>query len=923
MLRKDKQGSPDSSGSSRLPQMAKQLEVSLYRDAPSFEAYRDMSTLKHRLQQIAVEVSRKTRNPGESSSSNPSRQMSSRQPGYPPDPRHNSTRSDSASPYGHMPPSGHNPNGHNPNNMNRPMNGGVMPAAPPMQQGNNRHGYDQRGSSGGVPNHQANGGGRRQNNDPDMKTRIRHKQQRLLLLHHSAKCTAEDGRCTVTPHCSDMKRLWRHMEACKDNQCTVAHCFSSRAILSHYRKCRDPSCPACGPVRETVRKNKTPHGSSSRQPASTGPMMNNMMGVDHLASSTNGSYPPARRTPVNQPPPHQQNSSYNNVARQDSQPIPPVPPPPPPPQQQPPQQPPQQQPYPNAENQSFGQDDSTYRHRNSDPARNVGSGSRPGENAAAPPAAHQPAPDQNRGGEPREQDMQKIRHKQQRLLLLRHASRCQHVSDCPVTPHCASMKQLWEHIAQCKNPECTVQHCMSSRYVLSHYRRCRDSRCPVCGPVRDMIKKQARSDGPQSPGSNNRSSDRNSFDGPGMDESSAQQMSMQSTSSSPPSQREAKRRKSDMNQPVSNPSSMPPAVASSAPVKTESAPPASNPERVSSKQGAKSLQKGGGDFSLLSSFTIHQLETHLEALNRKTQLAPSRFKAKCIDLLKGLQTHQHGWVFNAPVDPIELNLPDYFDIIKKPMDLGTVLKKLEGGTYRSIDEFECDVNMTFDNATTYNEPGSVVYGMAQELKVKFSADYKLFLEALEEEEQKRRQNDKACKLCGCEKLLFEPPVYFCNGMNCQNQRIRRNSHFYIGGNNQYFWCNPCFNELDEKIPIELADMSTMKSDLIKKKNDEVHEESWVHCDSCQSWVHQICGLFNTRQNKEQHSEYSCPKCLLEKRKTVAKNPSTKPLAATDLPRTTLSEWIEKSIMKKVERKKRQLAEEKAQSDVRIRFCQAC
>jgi E1A/CREB-binding protein len=110
-------------------------------------------------------------------------------------------------------------------------------------------------------------------------------------------------------------------------------------------------------------------------------------------------------------------------------------------------------------------------------------------------------------------------------------------------------------------------------------------------------------------------------------------------------------------------------------------------------------------------------------------------------------------------------------------------------------------------------------------------------------------------------------------------------------------------------------MTIMKNDLIKKKNDEVHEESWVQCDSCERWVHQICGLFNSRQNKEHHSEYYCPRCLLEKRKTTDITPGIKPLSAADLPRTTLSEWLEQSITKKVEQRKRELAEEKSQTEV--------
>ena len=109
---------------------------------------------------------------------------------------------------------------------------------------------------------------------------------------------------------------------------------------------------------------------------------------------------------------------------------------------------------------------------------------------------------------------QVLRHQQQRLLLLRHAAKCPHENGkCPVTPHCAGMKRLWKHIADCKDQkvksllhrtliptleffsnvnslrssQCLVPHCVSSRYVLSHYHRCKDSRCPVCMPVREAI----------------------------------------------------------------------------------------------------------------------------------------------------------------------------------------------------------------------------------------------------------------------------------------------------------------------------------------------------------------------------------------------------------------------------------------------------
>ena len=84
---------------------------------------------------------------------------------------------------------------------------------------------------------------------------------------------------------------------------------------------------------------------------------------------------------------------------------------------------------------------------------------------------------------------QVLKQQQQRLLLLRHASKCPHDRGCPVTPHCMNMKELWRHIMTCKNQDCKTAHCVSSRYVLSHYSKCKEYNCPVCGPVRDAIKR--------------------------------------------------------------------------------------------------------------------------------------------------------------------------------------------------------------------------------------------------------------------------------------------------------------------------------------------------------------------------------------------------------------------------------------------------
>ncbi|XP_071702454.1 transcription factor GTE9-like [Rutidosis leptorrhynchoides] len=99
-------------------------------------------------------------------------------------------------------------------------------------------------------------------------------------------------------------------------------------------------------------------------------------------------------------------------------------------------------------------------------------------------------------------------------------------------------------------------------------------------------------------------------------------------------------------------------------------------------------------------------------------------KKQCDGLLKKLMTHQHGWVFNKPVDVVALQIPDYFNVIKNPMDLGTIKEKLSSGKYSSPLEFYADVRLTFSNAMTYNPPGNDVHIMADVLNKFFELRWK-------------------------------------------------------------------------------------------------------------------------------------------------------------------------------------------------------
>ena len=39
--------------------------------------------------------------------------------------------------------------------------------------------------------------------------------------------------------------------------------------------------------------------------------------------------------------------------------------------------------------------------------------------------------------------------------------------------------------------------------------------------------------------------------------------------------------------------------------------------------------------------------------------------------------HKFAWPFHKPVDPVALGLPDYFDVIKEPMDMSKIKQKLD------------------------------------------------------------------------------------------------------------------------------------------------------------------------------------------------------------------------------------------------------
>ncbi|XP_028828585.1 nucleosome-remodeling factor subunit BPTF-like isoform X2 [Denticeps clupeoides] len=134
-------------------------------------------------------------------------------------------------------------------------------------------------------------------------------------------------------------------------------------------------------------------------------------------------------------------------------------------------------------------------------------------------------------------------------------------------------------------------------------------------------------------------------------------------------------------------------------------------------------------------------------------------------ILRSLQAHKMAWPFLEPVDPSKV--PDYYGVIKEPMDLSTLEDRLQKHYYIKLTEFVADVTKMFDSCRYYNPSDSSFYQCAEVLETFFVHKLKAFkddswtpvkLQKLLEDDQGKREapdlnfelRGKGCEyLCPC------------------------------------------------------------------------------------------------------------------------------------------------------------------------------
>ncbi|RHZ49984.1 hypothetical protein Glove_508g43 [Diversispora epigaea] len=89
-----------------------------------------------------------------------------------------------------------------------------------------------------------------------------------------------------------------------------------------------------------------------------------------------------------------------------------------------------------------------------------------------------------------------------------------------------------------------------------------------------------------------------------------------------------------------------------------------------------------------------------------------------------LKKNPKSWPFRVAVSRDEV--PDYYNVIKNPMDLSSIESKVEDNCYKSIDDYISDIKTIFNNCRLYNADGTIYVKCAAGLEKYFIERLKFY-----------------------------------------------------------------------------------------------------------------------------------------------------------------------------------------------------
>ncbi len=108
-------------------------------------------------------------------------------------------------------------------------------------------------------------------------------------------------------------------------------------------------------------------------------------------------------------------------------------------------------------------------------------------------------------------------------------------------------------------------------------------------------------------------------------------------------------------------------------------------------------------------------------------------------MIRNMKKRKDAFIFLNPVDPVALNIPTYFTVIKNPMDISTIEKKIQSNSYLSVVEVFKDFDLMFDNCYTFNGHESAVALMSKTLQRWYEGELKKMPRSMEQIEMKKKK----------------------------------------------------------------------------------------------------------------------------------------------------------------------------------------
>uniref|UniRef100_A0A8D2ZK14 histone acetyltransferase n=1 Tax=Scophthalmus maximus TaxID=52904 RepID=A0A8D2ZK14_SCOMX len=235
--------------------------------------------------------------------------------------------------------------------------------------------------------------------------------------------------------------------------------------------------------------------------------------------------------------------------------------------------------------------------------------------------------------------------------------------------------------------------------------------------------------------------------------------------------------------------------------------------------------------------------------------------------------------FRQPVDPMLLGIPDYFDIVKNPIDLSTIKRKLDTGQYQEPWQYVDDVWLMFNNAWLYNRKTSRVYKYCSKLAEVFESEIDPVMQGL--------------GYCCGRKYEFSPQTLCCYGK--QLCTIPTGGTYY-SYQNRYHFCEKCFNEIQGESVTLGDDPAQPQTSMWKCQISHMCLLffRFVECKDCGRKMHQICAL---HYETIWPSGFICDNCLKKSGKTRKENK----FSAKRLQSTRLGMYIEDRVNKYLKR----------------------